>query len=83
MVERTAIPTDKGAIYITLSVGVATLSMGDADFDALLERADLALYAAKDAGRNRVCVAPERALAIYRGHRDRHFATKRRDIPPV
>ncbi len=63
MVERTAIPTDKGAIYITLSVGVATLSMGDADFDALLERADLALYAAKDAGRNRVCVAPERALA--------------------
>ena len=38
----------------TASFGVATLETGDADIEALLERADRALYEAKNAGRNRV-----------------------------
>jgi len=41
---------------VTASFGVASQSPGETAFDALLHRADEALYDAKDAGRNRVCV---------------------------
>ena len=57
MIEATVIPTDKGAIRCTVSIGVATLTDRDGDFDALLERADRALYAAKNGGRNQVQLA--------------------------
>lgn len=40
-------------VSVTTSAGVATLGAGDASMDALLQRADEALYAAKRAGRNR------------------------------
>ncbi len=40
-------------IHITVSIGVAQLQ-GDADFNVLLNRADHALYGAKNDGRNRV-----------------------------
>lgn len=57
IVERTTIPTDKGPILITTSVGVASLTDDEEGFEALLERADGALYTAKREGRNRVRVA--------------------------
>lgn len=44
-------------ISITVSVGVAIRRSEDADFNALLRRADEALYAAKSAGRNQVKLA--------------------------
>ncbi|MDU0340051.1 GGDEF domain-containing protein [Bosea rubneri] len=44
-------------ISITVSVGVAICRGEDADFNALLRRADEALYAAKSAGRNQVKLA--------------------------
>ncbi|TLS75956.1 diguanylate cyclase [Mariprofundus erugo] len=40
---------------ITASFGVVTLDEGEGDIDALLIRADQAMYRAKKAGRNRVC----------------------------
>lgn len=44
-------------IAITMSIGVAQLQAHDVDFDGCLKRADLALYQAKEQGRNRVITA--------------------------
>jgi diguanylate cyclase (GGDEF)-like protein/PAS domain S-box-containing protein len=44
---------DGVAVYISASVGVALFPDDDADVDTLLRHADQALYAAKEAGRNR------------------------------
>ncbi len=54
ILERTTIPTDKGPIQVTTSIGVAALREDEEGFDALLERADSALYLAKNGGRNQV-----------------------------
>ena len=43
-------------VPLTASWGVATAHPEDNGIDVLLDRADRALYAAKDSGRNRVCV---------------------------
>lgn len=56
-VAGNAVPITGGAaIPITISIGVASLRAGDSDLHALLQAADNALYAAKTAGRNRVCL---------------------------
>jgi len=47
-------PTDQGSIPITSSFGAACARQSDAEFAALLHRADEALYAAKSNGRDRV-----------------------------
>ncbi len=47
------------SIGVTVSVGVAGLIPGE-DAAAWLERADSALYRAKESGRDRLCVAPAR-----------------------
>jgi diguanylate cyclase (GGDEF)-like protein len=44
-------------IDITASIGVAEGLFGETDLDALLKRADIAMYAAKRAGRDRVAAA--------------------------
>ena len=44
---------------VSASIGVAELCTSDNDFEALLARADTALYEAKESGRNNVRVAPE------------------------
>jgi len=45
--------TPQGLIHVTASFGLAVTRAGEA-FDLLLDRADKALYAAKDMGRNRL-----------------------------
>ncbi|RQH08509.1 sensor domain-containing diguanylate cyclase [Paraburkholderia dinghuensis] len=52
-VARTAIQFDEQGIAVTCSIGVA-VAAGTTDADALIRRADDALYRAKAAGRNRV-----------------------------
>jgi len=49
-------PTSAGNVPITISLGVKVREADESD-DELLAAADVALYRAKDGGRNRVCVA--------------------------
>ena len=50
-----------GKIKVTASFGVAELDDSMGDVGALVEKADAALYKAKESGRNRVVVAPQSA----------------------
>ena len=45
---------DGVAIEVTVSVGVSSVLKGQDSIEALMKRADLALYEAKRGGRNRV-----------------------------
>lgn len=55
VVERQPFDTDEGkTAEITVSIGVATSSQGAGSPDEIVKAADVALYAAKQAGRNRV-----------------------------
>lgn len=56
-VEQRQLKHHGHTVRYTVSVGVATLSAQDTDWEALLARADQALYAAKRQGRNQVAVA--------------------------
>lgn len=53
-VAETPAPSSKGDIPFTISIGVACLEPGDEAPDSVLARADVALYRAKEGGRNRV-----------------------------
>ncbi|MGK5025139.1 diguanylate cyclase [Janthinobacterium sp. RB2R34] len=54
-VADSSVSIDGGALlYVTVSIGMAAMSGTDADCDAVLVRADEALYRAKRGGRNRV-----------------------------
>ncbi|MBT3193956.1 MAG: GGDEF domain-containing protein [Verrucomicrobia bacterium] len=53
-VEAFRIDYDGSLLSITLSCGVAVWREGDGDHDALIKRADICLYQAKEEGRNRV-----------------------------
>jgi len=48
---------------VSISVGIANVFKDDLDWQAMLQRADRALYLAKSQGRNQVCVAADMALA--------------------
>ena len=56
-IAQTTLVTRSGSLHITVSIGVATAVAGST-VDSLLERSDLALYQAKNEGRNRVVLAP-------------------------
>ncbi len=54
-IADTAIKYHAQKFNITLSIGIAVMQSGD-DVEQLLRKADLALYEAKETGRNKVCV---------------------------
>lgn len=60
-IERINIP---GFGNLTTSLGIATFPMNALNSAELLRAADNALYAAKRSGRNRVCVATDRAASL-------------------
>ncbi len=53
-IEATPAPSDRGMIRFTLSMGVAEFDPDDSVLETLMVRADIALYRAKEGGRNRV-----------------------------
>jgi diguanylate cyclase (GGDEF)-like protein len=57
MIEALVVPTEAGDIRITASFGVAMYTARSGTGGKLYERADRALYAAKNGGRNRVELA--------------------------
>lgn len=50
---------DEKLSHLTISIGISSLSDGEADAETLLRQADQALYAAKQGGRNQVKSADE------------------------
>lgn len=56
-VESHPLYTEGCAVPMTVSVGVAALDAADATWEDVLARADIALYHAKQHGRNRVSIA--------------------------
>ena len=54
-------------VDVTTSIGVTTTVSGEIDAEALVARADAALYAAKRAGRNRAVMDPDAPTQINRG----------------
>jgi diguanylate cyclase (GGDEF)-like protein len=54
IIERDPIKTAGGELYVTCSFGVDSAKEGGYDLQKLLQDADIALYRAKHAGRNRV-----------------------------
>lgn len=57
LVERSGVDTGGQALHVTVSIGVVSAPPAAGSFEALIELADAALYAAKRNGRNRVEVA--------------------------
>ena len=56
----TKVPLEGGLpLQFTVSIGVTSLISKDDNLDVLLNRADKALYKAKESGRNRVCIAKQ------------------------
>jgi diguanylate cyclase (GGDEF)-like protein len=60
-VEQMRVPAGDVQVAVTISIGVAERGPNESR-DELVERADHALYTAKGAGRNRVCVAERREV---------------------
>jgi diguanylate cyclase (GGDEF)-like protein len=56
-VREAQLATDAGTLSVTLSLGVASVLPADATDDAVVSRADAALYKAKHGGRDRVQLA--------------------------
>lgn len=51
-VSEVVIEHPKGIVKMTVSIGAALLSMQDSDSELVLNRADSAMYTAKESGRN-------------------------------
>ena len=59
-VEKTKFNFQKQIVRVTISLGVANLDNPEDTMNTLIRRADKALYAAKQKGRNRVCKQAKR-----------------------
>ncbi len=55
IIEKMKVPFNNGVIKLTVSIGVSSyFGFGDAELKDLIHNADIALYKAKNNGRNRV-----------------------------
>ncbi len=63
-VADTPAQSSKGMIPFTISIGVAEFAPSDSASDSILARADVALYRAKEGGRNRVEIGGPRSASV-------------------
>jgi len=63
-VADTPAQSSKGMIPFTISIGVAEFAPSDSASDSILARADVALYRAKEGGRNRVEIGSPRSASV-------------------
>lgn len=56
-IAETPLVAGDATISVTVSIGIAVMSVTDASADAALSRSDMALYRAKESGRNRIEIA--------------------------
>ncbi len=68
-VQKRALPLNDRDEYIqlTLSIGAASFPADGDNWEAIIEKADQGLYAAKQQGRNQACLPPEEGVGIMRG----------------
>lgn len=59
--EHSPIPVEGQEVYVTISIGISDIRHGDVDSNCAIKRADVALYHAKNSGRNQVTVEGEAA----------------------
>jgi diguanylate cyclase (GGDEF)-like protein/PAS domain S-box-containing protein len=59
-IARALFQQDGEKIPVTVSIGITVMNTQDASINEVLQRADAALYTAKESGRNRVEIAAER-----------------------
>ena len=57
VIEGNAVQAGAVSFFLTVSIGVASWTSDDDSGDFVLAQADRALYEAKEAGRNRICLA--------------------------
>ncbi len=57
-IEALVVPFEGGPIQFTVSAGVAQFDPSQGGWEAMMRRADTAMYVAKEHGRNSVCPAP-------------------------
>ena len=62
-IENNAIEYQGKNINVTVSIGIAVMNEYDARYEDIISRADIALYKAKNSGRNQVCVSKERSVS--------------------
>jgi diguanylate cyclase (GGDEF)-like protein len=53
-IEKLEVPYEAGPIKFTVSLGVAQFNAAQGDWEVMMRRADLAMYEAKELGRNKV-----------------------------
>jgi len=56
-IANLSIPTDKGELSVTVSLGVAMYDENTLDLETMIARADQAMYVAKHKGRNRIAIS--------------------------
>ena len=62
-VDNELVKVEHGLIHVTVSIGCVSMGQGVDDLDALLKAADVALYQAKQFGRNMCCTYQRPELA--------------------
>ena len=65
IVVTAVLPGQPASAAVTISLGTASSTPGDLSTQRLLRMADDALYASKDAGRNRVTASGTPAVAVH------------------